>query len=203
MLNSSVPLASLRATLDELSQRLLNPVAVQPLPSEPIRQSAPIGQVFMWGGRFHSVPQDFRWPRRINTQAMWLLWFFGDASQNIGSYKNISVQFDLSTTACKTQRCRCGKVMEWLIKSAIDGGKIANAAEIVFENQGPVFDYAYNALVVYIYPEIGEKRTGDLTCGVIYQNMIKVKGNAIIEEGVDVAGGNVGMEGVDVVATEV
>lgn len=112
------------------------------------------GYVHLWSsdGRLHMVPEGFTFPSYV-VGTMWNLWFFGDSSRRICSYKSLLPAIELVQSKCRTNHSRCKKVMKELIKIAIDGGVLQSVKHLQKDNQQHVFDYAYQVLLKRLYPK--------------------------------------------------
>jgi hypothetical protein len=135
------------------------------------------GTYHFWPGddKMHRVPYGFKWPTGRNTIIMWNYWFFGDVDKNIGAYKNILSNEDLTTKECKSRRSRTVKVVDALIKIAADAGRILNQRQISVENSTAIFDFAFVELMRRIYPNQPDKRGSDLVLCAVYERMRKVE----------------------------
>ncbi len=62
------------------------------------------GTYHFWPGddKMHRLPYGFKWPAGRNTIIMWNYRFFGDVDKNIGAYKNILSNEDLTIKECKS-----------------------------------------------------------------------------------------------------
>jgi hypothetical protein len=107
-------------------------------------------EAHLWSkdNHFHLVPDNFRFPS-YNVSTMWELWFFGDTQKKICPFKFISR--DLTTSLCRTNFCRCKKVINVMIKFAIDREKIRSIKDVSRSNGQEIYEYAYEKLLQEIY----------------------------------------------------
>ena len=78
---------------------------------------------------------------------------------------------DLSTKDCKSRRSRAVRVLNSLIKTAVDADMIHNQRQVGVENSAVIFyDFAYRELMRKLYPNQPDKRGGDLVLCAVCMN---------------------------------
>jgi len=92
----------------------------------------------------------------------------------IGPYKFINSNDDLSTKDCKSRRSLAVRVLNSLIKTAVDVDMIQNQRQVGVENSAVIFDFAYRELMRKLYPNQPDKRGGDLVLCAVYERLRKV-----------------------------
>jgi hypothetical protein len=171
------PLADICRSMQSIDARLNTLRSGRDLASvdnEPATANTNFQSLHSWPGvddRFHRVPPGFKWPTGKNTRIMWDYWFFGDANSHIGPFKNIESRYDLQGKACKTRKSRTKGVIDKLVDLAKEAGKVRNQSEVTLGTSAAVFDFAYSSLMLLLYPDEPDLRTGDLICDVIYERM--------------------------------
>ena len=104
---------------------------------------------------------------------MYNLWIFGDPSKGICPYNQISSEYDLVTYACKTNRSRTKKIVNFLVKAAIDNNIIEYIRELKdVAVSTRVFNYSYPILIKKLYAEDKlPKRPNDININTLYNRM--------------------------------
>jgi hypothetical protein len=87
--------------------------------------------MFTWGGRFHPVPEGFRFPKGT-PQQYWNLYFYGHKGLRYKPYKDIKGH-DLFAKSDKTLMCKAKKVIFKIIEyaglnSPVDVNNLSSAA---------------------------------------------------------------------------
>jgi len=106
--------------------------------------------------KFHRVPEGFEFPS-YNVTTMWGLWFFGNERAGICPYRLISAKCDLVRPVDVVNHSRCKRVMNALVKIAIQGGKIQSAREITLQNSQDILNYSYHILLNSVYEKFPSK----------------------------------------------
>ena len=66
------------------------------------------------------------------------------------------------------------RVLNSLIKTAVDADMIQNQRQVGVENSAVIFDFAYRELMRKLYPNQPDKRGGDLVLCAVYERLRKV-----------------------------
>ena len=156
-------------------------------------QSGAHSTIFLWpnSSKMHVVPFGFKWGS-YSCYNMWELWWFGDASKNIGPYRHIKPAFDLTTQLCLTNRSRTATIVEKLVAAAISGSKIRTAADITRQNSSVVFSYAYTRMMSCLYKEKACNRPDDMMMVSVYNKYQRTPANKRNFDQVEEEDGRVG-----------
>ena len=119
-------------------------------------------KAFLWGGRFHCVPEGFMIPQDT-PMALWRFWIYGDLSKQIRSFRHIE-GYSLSRSQ-QTQFSKFKKVMETTV---ISMKKSYDELEHMDQKQCEALFFEHYALVV------GEIRNIDrISTSTAYENIRK------------------------------
>ena len=145
-------------------------------PVQPLDEHIAIEHPVMAIGRVHFWPGDdtIQVAHSKSTVVIWNYWFFGEAIRGIGPYKFINSHDDLSAKDCKSRRSRAVRVLNSLIKTAVDADMIQNQRQVGVENSAVIFDFAYKEMMRKLYPNQPDKRGGDLVLCAVYERLRKV-----------------------------
>jgi hypothetical protein len=126
-------------------QQLANALQVSSTSSNPDNTSSNNNgyRTFSWGGRFHSVPQNFRFPD-CDVKTIWEIWYFGYPNENIAPLNSLK-NWDLTKKACRTKLSYARNVMEELFTHTTVDLRTIKAMSAT-ERDG-VFDVAYRSLL--------------------------------------------------------
>jgi hypothetical protein len=95
-------------------------------------------QTWTWGGRFHFVPSNFKFPTSSNLSTLWLLWWDGKPAERIAPYRKLEPH-DFETKRNKTYFIKGRKVMEFFTahtgteEAAIKGSSTADKVQLFAE----------------------------------------------------------------------
>lgn len=131
---------------------------------------------FCWGGRFHPVPEDFKF-QKLNLRTLWNLWHNGNSSLKIAPYKHISQKFDLKTEKERNLFSKAKGCIEMIYSSC----KLISGSESV--GQDEMFECGLNKLInlieerkrsanesVYVF-----RRYGEISFTTLYKDLKYVK----------------------------
>ncbi|KAH9157947.1 hypothetical protein AeRB84_000266 [Aphanomyces euteiches] len=129
----------------------------------------------------HCVPENWEFPVLLTVKSMWNLWFYGNKTSGIRPYRCITKR-DLSHQY-HMRHTRTSIVMKSLIDIAVerslisDGPKrAANAiSDLSIAMSDKLFEAAYSVLINRLYPSSNPSREEHLTCGTIYNRLVKFK----------------------------
>lgn len=131
-----------RMDLDQLKETLTSTITAlverhhqtghqAPAPRENHSQNNNAGPftLFCWGGKYHFVPENFRFPNKITLRSMWDLWWFGDVSTQIRPYIHIH-RSSLKLKKDQTLYDKAKKVTTFMTKVAVEKGLLQENQQI-------------------------------------------------------------------------
>jgi len=127
-----------------------------------------------WGGRFHSVPEDFHFPK-TDCRKLWDLWWDGNPVKEYGPYRNLC-PYDLSCAANHQILSRARYVMNKLIESS--GLEKRGIIQLPISSRDDCFENSFISLYRSINPDleitsIDKRRIGDLSFITLYDQIKK------------------------------
>lgn len=103
---------------------------------------------YLWGGRFHCVPEGFRFPN-TNIKTLWDLWLFGNRALGIAPYRYIIPKFDLMTKGEVVNYSRVKYVITVILKKCeeLGFGSVTRIAALSPGACDEAFDSAFKSVV--------------------------------------------------------
>ncbi len=147
-------------------------------PEAPVAvESPPSGsrfKTFMWGGRFHMVPEGWKLPRPP-LKHFYLLWHHGYDDDQIQPLKNLK-KYDLSKPDW-VQVTRCRRVIHDIEETAraegiVDPG-VSDFAIYTKARLNEIFDESYEKLIRKLYGDDPVHRKGEKAIGTLYNRSQK------------------------------
>jgi hypothetical protein len=140
--------------------------------------------IFHWGGRFHYVPESFKFPS-VNTKTMWDLMHFGNASLKIRPYKKIRV-FSLQTKAERTNFTNAKKVVSLLQafakqKNFLQEGEEQNISLLPTIQSNAIFAASFPELIKIAYKK-PPHRPDEIMYGTIARRLRNLQNGGESEE---------------------
>ena len=120
---------------------------------------------YSWGGRYHPVPVNYSVPK-YSIRDHWVLWHFGNSTENIAPHKHILDSLDLCN---KTERANMSKirmVMEKVLELAAIEGNVVN-----LDNEAEAFKNGFDKLLQMLYNNINKCK--NIRIPTIYDLMMK------------------------------
>jgi len=119
-----------------------------------------------WKGRFHPVPEGYRFPK-CSTKALWDLWWGGIPRERIGPLRQLK-SFDFGQRSDITNLSKARKVMHVLCT-----GRTECIASLSISDRDNLFQHQYLKLFHDMYPnqseeELDRRRIGDLQYMTVY-----------------------------------
>ena len=133
------------------------------------RQDAPVAMIeepdpftpFMWGGGFHRVPENWKFPPNLCIKSMWLFWHWGNHEHNIGPLRLLTKK-DLSKST-NNQRTKVKKVMQQIDRLIVEQEPLNQSltqtlSSLSMTDRSSKFDQAYVALIEQYRPDLTKGR---------------------------------------------
>jgi hypothetical protein len=120
---------------------------------------------YSWGGRYHPVPVNYSVPK-YSIRDHWILWHFGNSTENIAPHKYILDTLDLCN---KTERANMSKirmVMEKVLELATMEGN-----EVNWNNEAEAFNNGFDKLLQMLYNNANKSK--NVRIPTIYDLMMK------------------------------
>ncbi|MGH8399103.1 MAG: hypothetical protein ACRETA_12800 [Gammaproteobacteria bacterium] len=109
--------AEMRAELREALPAATH-AAASPQPTDPLGDPDPVFLKWTWGGKFHMVPEGWRFPS-TDVKATWNLWHFGHVQDKIRPLRLLK-EFDLINEAQATLLSKCSGVMKAIAQEMVE-----------------------------------------------------------------------------------
>jgi hypothetical protein len=133
----------------------------------------------------HSIPDDWKFPDRITTKALWDLWLFGNKHEGIRPLFLIPRKSDLRQEDFM-KHTRANKVMEVMDKIACDNGLLPEGTRTIRKlyvlyipgaEMDSLFDKIFKLLINHLYPDSEPGplplRISETSYGTIYDKIVK------------------------------
>jgi hypothetical protein len=139
--------------------------------------SRPKFTTWCWGGMFHMIPEDFRFPITMNVKTLWDLWHYGNLERQIRPYKLIRGKNDLvekvDCAAFSKARLVMEKIEEIAISLRLVGihNETADISNLDKLECDLIFEKAFPSLLQQIR-KVEPKRAGEYSYITVY-DMIK------------------------------
>jgi hypothetical protein len=132
-----------------------------------------------WGGRFHPVPEDFRFPK-TDCRKLWDLWWDGNALKGYGPYRELR-SFDLHIAADQQILSRAKFVMGKLVENS-GQARQSDIMSLPIRERDDCFESAFMSVHRMIFPDvditlIDKRRIGDLSFITLYDQIKKASKN--------------------------
>jgi len=129
----------------------------------------------------HFVPPNWNFPRGITLKALWDLWFFGNADENIRPYRLINKEFDVKVND-KMHYSRAIKTISFTESLISEYRDPVTNAKLLANNQrihtlsntdsDKIFDIVYQHMMILLYGTT-TGREEELTYGGLYNLITK------------------------------
>jgi hypothetical protein len=138
-----------------------------------------IVHTWSWGGRFHPVPEDFRFPK-TDCRKLWDLWWDGNTLKGYGPYRELR-SFDLPIAADQQILSRAKLVMCKLIENS-GQDRQRDIKSLPIRERDDCFESAFMSVHRMIFPDavmtlIDKRRIGDVSFITLYDLIRKASKN--------------------------
>ena len=126
-------------------------------------------RTYLWGGKFHPVPEGFRLPRPT-VKAFFTLWHQGDQHQELVPLKQLDPSRDLQEKTDRVTFSKSKQLMESIesLSSVPEGTKFGDLTNVALSE---AFDDGFMRLIEQVENSLGRRihRPGDLLCSTTYK----------------------------------
>ena len=104
---------------------------------------------FFWGSKPRPLPEDFHFPKSITVKALWYLWWFGEANENLVPFKTLRL-YDLPFDSDRQFLSKASTVMKALLDHIPTNTDLNSLS---FENSEVIFAETFITFCRWIYPD--------------------------------------------------